>query len=221
MGTTSKRRRRAGPGRPGRATGDDARQRLLDAAADRFARDGFAGTSLRSVAGQAGVTPAMVAYYFGDKWGLLETVLAEGFDGVLAALENAVEASYRDGSSALGRLVEAELRALTAHPWLPRIMVQEVLAKDTSLRELFVERFASRALRLVRPMLDAEARAGRLRDDLDPQLALLSLLGMCVFPFLAEPVLGRVVGYCIDEDFAARFIPHTLTLLERALEVRP
>lgn len=46
------------------------RARIRDAAIIRFARDGIAATSLRAVAGDAGVAPSHVVHYFRSKAGL-------------------------------------------------------------------------------------------------------------------------------------------------------
>lgn len=209
--------------RRGRPPGEEgqARRRLLDAAAVRFAGAGFAATSLRQVARDAGVTPAMVAYYFQDKSGLLEAVLVEGLERVLDSLRQALAAGEPGGEPVLPRFVRAYLTALSRHPWMPRIVVQEVVSRDSPLRALFVERFADPALELIAPMLRDEMRSGRLRADLDPRLTLMSVIGMCVFPYLAEPLLGRLLHYRIDESFAAAFAPHTVALLERGLAARP
>lgn len=203
-------------GRPAADDGD-ARRRLLEAAAQRFAADGFAATSLRQVARDAGVTPAMVAYYFKDKAGLLEAVLVEGLELVLAALRRALDDPGAGAEPPLARFVRAYLTALTRHPWMPRIVVQEVISRDSPLRVVFVERFADKALELVGPMLRDEMRSGRLRPDLDPRLTVMSVIGMCVFPYLAEPLLGGLLDYRIDERFAAEFVPHTVALLEQGL----
>ncbi len=220
MAKTRTRRSRAGVGRP---PGDgDARRRLLDAAAARFAADGFAATSLRQVAAEAGVTPAMVSYYFHGKNGLLEAVLIEGVELILGRLRRAAApGAGAAGEGLLPRIVSAYVGALNAHPWIPRIIVQEVISRDTPLRDLFVERFATQALGLLSPLIAEEGRAGRLRPDLDPRMTVMSVVGMCVFPYIAEPLLGRLLGYRIDEAFAAAFIPHTVALLQRGLEVPP
>ncbi|MBP2183262.1 TetR/AcrR family transcriptional regulator [Amycolatopsis magusensis] len=52
------------------------RARLLDAARLRFARDGFDGTSVRDVAGDAAVDPALVFRYFGSKKKLFDEATA-------------------------------------------------------------------------------------------------------------------------------------------------
>lgn len=60
------------PGRP--VDQEDRREAILDVAEAVFAEQGYAGTSLRKVATSAGLTQAMITYYFGSKRGLFETV---------------------------------------------------------------------------------------------------------------------------------------------------
>ncbi len=46
--------------------------RIVTAARDQFAEDGWAGTTIRAVARSADVDPALVYHYFGSKEGLLD-----------------------------------------------------------------------------------------------------------------------------------------------------
>ena len=62
MATASNSRK---PGRPSGAS--DNRDKILTAARDLFARNGFANTSIRAVAAQAGVDAALVHHYHGTK----------------------------------------------------------------------------------------------------------------------------------------------------------
>jgi len=57
-GTRGRGRRRGGP---------DTRGQILMAARESFASKGFGGTTIRAVAGDAGVDPALVHHYFGSK----------------------------------------------------------------------------------------------------------------------------------------------------------
>jgi len=45
---------------------------LIEVTIDSLAAVGFVGTTLAEIAGRAGVSPGLVAHYFGDKDGLLE-----------------------------------------------------------------------------------------------------------------------------------------------------
>ena len=66
--------------------------RIRDAALARFPRDGFGATTIRAVAADAGVSPALVVHHFGSKDGLREAcdqyVVSTFRETKLAAMED-------------------------------------------------------------------------------------------------------------------------------------
>ncbi|MDK9698049.1 MAG: transcriptional regulator BetI [Siculibacillus sp.] len=66
----------SGPVRPRRHAAEDVRRRqLIEATIEAIAAVGFQATTLAEIAGRAGVSPGLVAFYFRDKNGLLEATL--------------------------------------------------------------------------------------------------------------------------------------------------
>lgn len=67
------------PKRPsGRRSGDSGtREAILDSALELFSQTGFEATSIRTIATSAGVDPALIRHFFGDKATLFATTLAE------------------------------------------------------------------------------------------------------------------------------------------------
>ena len=95
------------------------KQRILDAAEELFAREGYAATSLRRVTELAGVNLAGVNYHFGSKEGLLEAVIVRRIDPVnklrKAQLDKVLEQCRATGKSPAARdiwraMVEPTLR---------------------------------------------------------------------------------------------------------------
>jgi AcrR family transcriptional regulator len=62
------------PGNP------DTKETILDSARTRFAGHGFKGTSIRQIAAEAGVDPALVHHYFGSKDQLFLATIAVPID---------------------------------------------------------------------------------------------------------------------------------------------
>jgi len=202
------------PGRPSRGEGESAdavRERLVDAARELFTRRGFGEVPVREIAREAGVTPAMIAYYFGDKQGLYEAMLASVFDTLLARVKE-LAAQSPSSTAPVEAFIRLYVGTIAAQPWLPALLLREVIATDSGVRARFIERFASRAAALIPGLLAAEIAGGALRADLDPKQAVLSLIGMCAFPFLAHPITGKVLGYELDADFAERLAAHASRL---------
>src|SRR3954466_14488496 len=104
---TPKPRKRREPRRPGRPRADEAnqRERLLDAAIACFATDGVAATSQRNIAIKAGVTPALLHYYFGSKDKLLEAFIVERITPVVAELRDSLLAAGAEPNALAGAFV--------------------------------------------------------------------------------------------------------------------
>ena len=66
----------------------ELRQAILDAAADAFARDGYASVSLRAVAESVGLSHGSIYGYFKDKDELFEALVEQSFDQLAAALRS-------------------------------------------------------------------------------------------------------------------------------------
>jgi AcrR family transcriptional regulator len=69
--------RRRGGRRPGSST---TREKILEVARLAFPANGYAGTSLRGVARDAGVDPSLIVQFFGSKAGLFAAVVEWPFD---------------------------------------------------------------------------------------------------------------------------------------------
>ncbi|WP_152351387.1 TetR/AcrR family transcriptional regulator [Brachybacterium subflavum] len=116
-------------GRPGRRPGPSStREQVLEAARARFAADGFASTTIRRIAADAGVDPSQVMQFFGTKERLYAAVLeipdaaleqfATAFDGPEAGLGERVVRSFLaawEGSPQISEPLMAMLRGAIVH----------------------------------------------------------------------------------------------------------
>ena len=83
-----------------------------------------------------------------------------------------------------------------------------MLAEKGRFRATFIRDVAGRQAPLVMELLQRARAAGRLRKDLDVSLAALSLMSLCIFPFLARTVAGPVLGLKYDDEEIERSL-HT------------
>ena len=115
------------PGRPP-AGAPDLRQSLLDAARSLFIVKGFGNVGTRELARAAGVSPAMIPYYFGDKQGLYEALVEDAIGHVLARLQSLAAHGGDRREDPVDAFLTAYLDTLIAEPWIPQLLVREVLA---------------------------------------------------------------------------------------------
>ncbi len=206
------------PRRAGRPTGvgPELRPRLLDAALACFARTGIAATSLRAIAAEAQVTPALLHYYFGDKDQLLQAVIDER----LLPVFGAIRASILGGDDDVAALVAAFVRGMTAaieqHPWLPPLWVREVVCEGGALRGPLFNSLLPQLPQMLAQRFAQAQREGRLNPDLDPRLLVTSLVGLTLFPAAGAPVWQML--FAADDIDAQAMRRHAMALLGRGLE---
>lgn len=215
-GASSGADRRRAPGRPGPDRADQ-REGLLDAALACFVRQGIAATSLRDIAAEAGVTPALVHYYFGDKPQLQQAVMAERLLPVVAQLREPVAQAGGDVAALVAGFVHGVGAVVARHPWLPTLWVREVLCEGGALRGMLLEQVGPLLPKMMVARFIEAQQQGKLNPDLDPRLLMVSLIGLTFFPLASAPIWRSLFG-ADDIDFN-ELRRHTLVLMDRGLEL--
>jgi AcrR family transcriptional regulator len=149
-----------------------ARATIRNVALRLFAERGPDAVTLRQIAAEAGVSPALVVHHFGSKDGLRAAVdehAARTFDAMLAALEEGSMADALTGE-APGSVAEAFARGFPPGSPLPAYLRRLLLARDPAGDALFSRWFAAS-----RALLDQLTAAGiaRAADDGDVRAAFL------------------------------------------------
>jgi hypothetical protein len=106
---------------------------------------------------------------------------------------------------------------VVTHPWLPALWVREVLCEGGALRDLLFDRIGPQLPQMMVGRFAQAQAQGRINPDLDPRLLMVSLMGLTVFAFAAQPIWRRIFdANDITTDDLTR---HVLALLTRGLEL--
>ena len=150
-----------------RERGRQARHgRILEAAAQLFASQGFAKTAVDEIAASAGVSKGLVYDHYRSK----EELLAAVFWRLVAQWDDETirdaHFSEDDIPGSLARVLRASIHALRRNPLLRRILTQDLTTLLPQEREnavAFVRRYTDR----LEPVLAHGVRTGQLRAGLD------------------------------------------------------
>jgi TetR/AcrR family transcriptional regulator, cholesterol catabolism regulator len=144
---------------------------LLDAAAAKFAAQGYHATTIRELATATEMTPGAIYFHVPNKQALLLAVYEEGVQRILDCVETAAT-GHGTAWSRLTAVVEAHLEAILDASAYARVVIRilpgdvpEIAADLTRLRDRYEERFRA---------LFAEVT---LPEGVAPGLARLFLLG--------------------------------------------
>lgn len=116
------------PGRPrGSKPSGDNREHLLDIALRLFSQQGIGHTSLNAIAREAGVTPAMLHYYFNSREQLLDVVIEERFLPLRSEITAIFAAHPDDPVTALTEMVKTLAELAARYEWFAPLWMQEVI----------------------------------------------------------------------------------------------
>lgn len=178
---------KSAPRRPGRPRGGaislQQRDSLLDITLALYAEQGIAETSLNAIARKAGVSPAMLHYYFQSRESLLDVVVEERFLPLRQRLEAHFEHDNRDPVTTFRGFID-EIADIVAHnSWFAPLWMQEVTSGSHGLGQHIKTRYGQAGRDKIRAMLVGWQQQGLLNPAIHPDLLMTSLLSMILVPF--------------------------------------
>jgi len=169
--------------------GAKTRQALLDAARERFARDGYRATSVADISRDAGVGGTTAFVHFENK----EALFFAAVDDDLTSLfdELGVElASLGPEGAVPDRLLDTVLAIVERYPLARRLLAG--LEPDVTERVLETESFAV-LRRTVAELLAEGQEAGSIRPDLPPEHLADGLVAVVVAVAMASVQIGPTI----------------------------
>lgn len=175
-----------GRGRPFADTTPD-REEIMAISLRHFAADGYEGTSLRTIARDAGVDVATVSRLYGSKLELWKAVV-DRLARQMAAMQEGIDTLWRVDLPAGARLETALRHYVRAHAEMPELLrfFADELARPGARRGHVIERLWQPHRAAFLPILRAAAGEGALVGN-DPEMVLLMLVGAIGLP-LALPM---------------------------------
>jgi len=156
----------------------EVRDRILDAAGQLFAEQGFGGATVDEIARRAGVNKAMLYYHVGDKAALFAEVVGSQVGRIRGLVSAAVSAST-DPRARLAAIPRAFASAVREHPYLPQLMLREITAGGPNMPEDVVRQIGEVML-MTKQVLDDGTASGAFRP-VNPFAAHLMLVGAMMF----------------------------------------
>lgn len=206
------------------------RERLLAGATQLFADQGIATTTMTQIAAAAGVTSAMVHYYFTNREKLLDAVVDERIAPAIAYVwgGEASEVGEISGISGGGErpahpqaLVQALVERLfdvTAQlPWLPPLWLREIVNEGGLLRERMLKRLPIEQLQRFTAQIGAAQQAGAVNPGLEAPLLFMSILALVMLPLATSKLWQSTRGLPKVEREALR--RHVTALLAGAMRM--
>jgi len=194
------------PERSQRSDGRETRARVLLAAAEVFARDGFEGASLRGIAERANIDIATLKYHVGDKAALFAEVYQDGYQQFQQALGPLLirVPLVRDTAELeqeIQTLLERGYDYLDDNQVFIRLWLFRLLEGPREIREA-EETMRSNVITMMEAAIELLHQRGLVRDV---DVRMLVLMIVTALPTLLLGLRARP-GWLGDSEPRARFI---------------
>lgn len=192
---------------------------ILIAAEQEFLTKGYDGARTTSIAKAAGVTHAMLHYYFRTKEQLFERIVDEKF----TTMSHSLFAIMGDPSLPIIERIKGGISAhfdfITENPLLPRFIINEIVTRPEHYKVLYkrVSLIIETVFRDLQYEVNRAAERGEI-ERVDVKMILISIMSMNIFTFLAFPFMEPLMGELMadrDQFLAARKAENIETIMKR------
>ena len=179
-------------------------QAILEAAEQEFLEKGYEAAKTTTIASLAGVTHAMLHYYYRTKENLFDRI----FDKKVNLLKDSLFVFFDiQGVPFFERVqlgIESHFDFLRTNPGLPRFVMNELIfnSKRLVLFEEKIRKMGCHVLERLAEEIDTEVEQGTI-NPIDPVDLLIDMASLNVFVFVAMPLLRNfaVEPYGSEEAF--------------------
>lgn len=182
----------------------DVRERIFGSALRHFSQKGYAATTLREIALDAGTTKPMIYYYFGSKDGLYSSIVREILEEMAGVIRDHVppKASAADQAIAFAQVY---LDHFLANEEIIALVLREVFGLGGQPMAEFANTLAAR---VVQPLVEILARGMELQEFRQDQVVMCST---AVTGILNMFILAHVFGGApIDREHPLEQVRHYL-----------
>ena len=179
----------------------DKEEFILKTAMDVFVEKGWHGAKTQEIADRAGINKAMLHYYFRSKEKLYERILEIVLTKYFKQL-NEIFKTEDDLELVLRSFIDKYLDILNKNSKVPLFMVRELAAGGKTINRVIKKcledgrlKFPAEFLRI----LQEEKDKGNIAE-VDPVQFMLTLIGSCVYFFIAKPVFKAFLDQPVDLD---------------------
>jgi TetR/AcrR family transcriptional regulator len=169
---------------------------ILDAARKVFVQHGFDGTTMQMISDESGINKALLHYYYRSKDRLFEAVFIEAFSKMIPNLMK-IFTSESDLFDKIRSFVDAYISALLQYPQIPLFILHELKRNPDRIVELIKSTGINPDIIL--NFIKLEIKKGTI-TAIDPQQLLVNMMGLCIFPFAARPMIQ---GFLFKNDARA------------------
>lgn len=194
----------------------DTEKQILDAARRVFIRKGLSGARMQEIADEAGINKALLHYYFRSKEKLFDVILKETFAKIFPSLPDLVMNQQLTFRESLTKFVDGYITAIQHNPFLPAFVINEINQNPDKIAQVF-ETIGFDGVKIKQVQEVLPQRLGLSKEK--TREVIVTVISLCVFPFVGKPVLKTLLFDNDDKAFEAFLEERKARVVEIAMSM--
>lgn len=187
---------------------------IMEAAKRVFLEKGFDGTRMQDIADVAQINKSLLHYYYRSKDKLFEAVFTDAFSKFIPKVIGLLSISLPFKEKMI-LFVKTYSEMLSDNPFIPSFILHELnrhperivntmkegglIHNDMEIPAMFFKQ------------IEEEIKKGNIKP-IEPYQLIVNLLALCIFPFVARPMLEGIILNPVNVDFDT-FIQERIELI--------
>lgn len=167
---------------------------IFEAAQKVFIEKGFNGTRMEEIARVASINKALLHYYYRTKEKLFKAIFERVFRSFMPQTISFLESDLPLFAK-IEKFVDSYVDFILKNPFIPNFIIGEINRNPENIAEML-----GNATGIVKndvfvkfsAMIRMEIEKGTIRP-IDPEQLIVNILGLCIFPFVARPIIQGIV----------------------------
>lgn len=171
-------------------TEQNTEQRIFNAAQRLFLKKGLSDTTMQDIADMAGISRTALHYYFRSKERLFEMSLNKLIENILPDIDTILKKDI----SLTEKICEITcnyIDQLRGNELLPGFMIMELRRNPKEIISFVFNEWTTIDFSAIQNQMDKEVAEGMIRR-FDMSQMVINIMGLCIFPFICEPILKDV-----------------------------
>jgi AcrR family transcriptional regulator len=167
---------------------------IFDAAQKIFIEKGFNGARMEEIAREASINKALLHYYYRTKEKLFKAIFDRVFKSFMPQI-----LTFFDSDSPLFNKIEkfvgTYIDFIMKNPFIPNFIMSEINRNPDNIAEMLGSAtgiFKNDIFGKFSEIIKKEVEKGTIRP-IEPEQLIVNILGLCIFPFVARPIIQGVV----------------------------
>lgn len=165
-------------------------EKIFEVAKNNFLKRGFEGTRMQEIADEAGINKSLLHYYYRSKEKLFNII----FDDMLTQFTDKIKSlllSTDNIFELIDYFVDYYTDFLKKNPAMPIFLINEIYQNPERMKQRISEKGLFPKPDLIFEKFRHQIEIGEIKE-INPIYFVFNMLSMCVFPFIARPMIQTI-----------------------------